>query len=42
MKKKNLVKPGDVKTGKALELYRRENNGIDSCCPQGQSGNCKC
>ena len=42
MKKMTLKKPKARKYDKILTLYNTETNGVDACCPSGQSGNCKC
>lgn len=42
MKKVELKKPSDKKDDKIMTLYNVETNGVDSCCPSGQSGNCTC
>ncbi len=41
-KKVKLKKPQVKKDDKILTLYSTESNGVDSCCPSGQSGNCTC
>ena len=41
-KKVKLKKPQVKKDDKILTLYNTETNGVDACCPSGQSGNCKC
>lgn len=41
-KKRNLKKHRVKKNEKILTLYNTETNGVDACCPSGQSGNCRC
>ena len=42
MKKIALKKPVNHKDEKLVTLYSTETNGVDACCPSGQSGNCTC
>ena len=41
-KKNDLKKPNIKKDDTLLTLYTMETNGVDACCPSGQSGNCTC
>ena len=42
MEKVMLKKPVVDKNEKIVTLYSTETNGVDECCPSGQSGNCTC
>ncbi len=43
MEKKVLLKKPNVnKDDTIINLYSLETNGVDFCCPSGQSGNCTC